>query len=142
MKFDELLAVSGLPGLYIMVANKSNGLIVEELKTKKRRFASSRKHQFSPLASIGIYTDDGDTVELKKVFRNMNEQYEDTSPPAAGAGDEEIREYFEDVLPNYDKDRVKVNDMKKAIKWFLFLRENAAELFQEENKTDRSESTE
>ncbi len=142
MKFDELLAVSGLPGLYTMVANKSNGLIIEELKTKKRRFASSRKHQFSPLASIGIYTDDGDTIELKKVFRNMNDQYEDTPPPAVNAKDDDLREYFEDVLPTYDKDRVKVSDIKKAIKWFLFLRENASGLFQEDDKADEMDTSE
>ncbi len=142
MTFDDLLAVSGLPGLYTMVANRSNGLIVEELKSKKRRFASSRKHQFTPLGSIGIYTDDGDTVELKKVFRNMNDQLEDNPLPSANSPENELKEYFNDVLPNYDRDRVKVNDIKKTIKWFGFLSENGIELFQEDEKTDETSKSE
>ena len=123
MNFDEIIAVSGLGGLYRMVANRSNGLIVEELSSGKRRFASARKHQFTPLASIGIYTDDGDTVELKKVFRNMEDQFEDNPPIDANSSGEELREYFSDVLPNYDEDRVKTGDIKKVIKWFVFLKE-------------------
>lgn len=138
MTFDDLLAVSGLPGLYTMVANRSNGLIVEELKSKKRRFASSRKHQFTPLGSIGIYTDDGDTVELKKVFRNMSDQLEDNPIPTPTSPDSELKEYFNDILPNYDRDRVKINDIKKTIKWFSFLNENGIKLFQEEVQPEKS----
>ncbi len=124
MNFDEIIAVSGLTGLYRMVANRSNGLIVEELGSGKRRFASSRKHQFTPLASIGIYTDDGDAMELKKVFRNMQDQLEDNPPVAPSLAAEDLHEYFMDILPNYDKDRVKTNDIKKVLKWFAFLKEN------------------
>ncbi len=51
-----------------MAANRGNGLIIEDLASGKKRFASARKHQFTPLESIGIYTDDGDTTELKNVF--------------------------------------------------------------------------
>ena len=56
MKIEEFVAVSGLSGLYKMVANRNNGLIVADLDTGKRKFAPARKHQFTPLASIGIYT--------------------------------------------------------------------------------------
>lgn len=134
MNFDEIIAISGLGGLYRMVANRSNGLIVEELSSKKRRFASARKHQFTPLASIGIYTDDGDTLELKKVFRNMEDQFEDNPPVSSNGTAEELHEYFSDVLPNFDKDRVKTGDIKKVIKWFTFLKEN--ELLSLEETTD------
>lgn len=59
MNLDKLVAVSGMSGVYRMSANRSNGLIVEEIPTGKLKFASVRKHQFTPLESIGIYTDDG-----------------------------------------------------------------------------------
>ena len=101
MNFDEIIAVSGLGGLYRMVANRSNGLIVEELASKKRRFASARKHQFTPLASIGIYTDDGDTMELKKVFRNMEDQYEESLAEFICTGDKKM----ENALWNIRKAR-------------------------------------
>lgn len=127
------MAVSGLPGLYRMAANRNNGLIIEDLSTGKKRFASSRKHQFTPLESIGIYTDDGDTAELRVVFRNMLDQLEDNPPVDPGAPTEELQEYFADILPSYDRDRVKVGDIKKVIKWFTFL--NEKELLTEDEAT-------
>lgn len=124
MKLEKLVAVSGLPGLFRMVANRKNGLIVEEIGTGKHRFAPSRKHQFTPLESIAVYTDDGDSTELANVFRNMLDQLADNPPADANAGEDEIKEYFADVLPNYDKDRVRLSDMRKVIKWFYLLHTN------------------
>jgi len=124
MNLENLIAVSGLPGLYKMAANRSNGLIVEDIKTGKRRFASARKHQFTPLESIAIYTDDGESTELRMVFRNMKQQMEDNPPVSAGAKSDELHEYFTDVLPNYDRDRVSSGDIKKVIKWFNYLKES------------------
>ena len=126
MNLDKLIAVSGLPGLYRMAANRSNGLIVEDLETGKRRFASARKHQFTPLESIAIFTDDGDSVALKKVFENMREQLEDNPPINPNSGAEQLYEYFSDILPNYDPDRVHPGDIKKVIKWFTSLRSSGS----------------
>lgn len=124
MNLEKLIAVSGLSGIYRMAANRSNGLIIEDVKTGKRRFASSRKHQFTPLESISIFTDDGDSMELNKVFRNMKQQQEDNPPPAASAKSEELHEFFAEVLPTYDQDRVFNGDIKKVIKWFNYLDES------------------
>ena len=121
MNLEKLIAVSGLPGLYRMAANRSNGLIVEDLETGKRRFASARKHQFTPLESIAIFTDDGESVALKKVFGNMKEQLEDNPPVDSGSSASDLYDYFADVLPNYDPDRVHPGDIKKVIKWFTSL---------------------
>lgn len=121
MNLDKLIAVSGLPGIYRVAVAKNNGLILEDLDSGKKKFASSRKHQFSPLESIAIFTDDGDSIELKNVFRNMMDQMEDRPPVSASAKREELLDYFEDILPNYDKDRVFPGDIKKVIKWFSFL---------------------
>lgn len=120
MKLEEFVAVSGMPGLYRTVTNKSNGLIVEDLDSGKRRFASSRKHQFTPLATIGIYTDD-DTAELKVVFQNMLDQLSDNPPPEKNADAATLTSYFEKILPEYDRDRVHIKDIKKTLRWFSFL---------------------
>ncbi|NBC07404.1 MAG: hypothetical protein GVY26_09450 [Bacteroidetes bacterium] len=136
MKLDNLIAVSGLPGIYRMAANRSNGLIIEDVKTGKRRFASSRKHQFTPLESIAIYTDDGESTELKNVFRNMQQQIED-NPPPKGSAAEDLHEYFADVLPNYDRDRVFTGDIKKLVKWFNYLQDSG--LFPDEGNGSTEE---
>ncbi len=142
MNLENLIAVSGLPGLYRMAANRNNGLIIEDLKTGKRNFASSRKHQFTPLESIAIYTDDDDSTELKNVFQSMYTLLADTPPVSVNAPSEELHDYFSNVLPNYDRDRVFVGDIKKIIKWFNFLNESGAIQADEVEETEEARSEE
>jgi hypothetical protein len=120
MNLTKIVAISSLPGLYKIVANKTNGLIVESLDDSKRRFVSARRYNFTPLESISIYTMI-DSVELEKVFRNMLDQQEDNPVPELTATADELREYFLDVLPDHDTERVHVGDIKKVIKWFKAL---------------------
>lgn len=120
MNLTKIVAISSLPGLYKIVANKSNGLIVESLDDSKRRFVSARRYNFTPLESISIYTMI-DSVELEKVFRNMLDQLEDNPVPDLTETADVLREYFLDILPDHDQDRVHVGDIKKVIKWFKAL---------------------
>jgi len=123
MKFDEMVAVSGMSGIYKLVANRSNGLIIEDVDSGKRKLAPARKHQFTPLASIGIYTGEEDTAELAVIFRTMRDQFEKNPPVAASSSADELSTYFASILPEYDRDRVFSGDIKKVIKWFKFLHE-------------------
>lgn len=127
MSLEKLVAVSGKSGIFKMVGNRSNGLILQDLDTQKRVFASSRLHQFTPLESISIYTEDenqqDETASLAMVFTNMIDNmdlYPPVSPKASGL---DIRQYFAKILPNYDRDKVLVSDIKKIIKWFNYLTE-------------------
>lgn len=123
MDLKEFVVVSGMPGIQKVVTTRSNGMMVANVDTGKIRFASVRKHQFSPLETISIYTDDNDSVELKSVFQNMLDQMEDNPPPAVKSSKDVLRDYFTDILPNHDKDMVHISDIKKAIQWFNFLNE-------------------
>ena len=138
MKLKDLVAVTGMSGLYKMAGNRNNGMILEDLDSGKRRFASMRKHQFTPLESIAIYTND-DSTEIAKVFRNMLQQKEDNPPVKVSAKSDVVREYFTDILPDYDPDRVHVSDMKKVIKWFNFLDERGLLSLEEEKITSDEE---
>ena len=122
MNLKDLIAVSGISGVFRIAGNRSNGLIIEDLDTGKKKFAPARRHQFTPLESIAIYTDD-DSTELAKVFSNMLEQIEDNPPINPNAKPDDLREYFADVLPDFDRDQVSSGDIKKVIKWFNFLNE-------------------
>ena len=141
MKFDDLVAVSGLPGIYKMVANRSNGLIVESIIDEKRRFASARKHRFTPLASIAIYTNT-DTVELKSVFNTMFEQLATLPLPAHNCSSEEAHSYFAGILPDFDRDRVYISDIKKVVKWFSFLNDRGLVPFEEETPEEQENESE
>jgi hypothetical protein len=118
MNIENLVAVTGLPGLHKIVANRDNGLIVEDLETKKTRFCSSRKHQFSPMETIAIFTDDNDSEQIEKVFQSMLDQKAKNPVPAPKASAEDLKTYFEKILPNFDRDKVHVSHIKKVIKWY------------------------
>lgn len=109
-----------MPGLYKAVTNRANGLIVEDLTTNKTSFVSARKHNFTPLETIAIYTMEG-TEELVHVFETMKEKKESIPLPEAKADKMAFMQYFDEILPDYDEDRVHVKDMKKVVKWFKLL---------------------
>ncbi len=139
MQLDKIVAVSGtMNGIFRMAANRSNGLILENLDTGKRKFASIRRHQFTPLNSVGIYTDDGDSVEIAQVFRAMLEQLEENPPIDPKAKKEDLRAYFKKVLPNHDEDNVYPRDIRRVIKWFSFL--HSRDLLKEEEATTEETS--
>ncbi len=141
MNLSRLVAVGGFPGIYRMVTNKSNGLIVEDLKEGKRQFVSSRTSNFTPLESIFIFINnqEEESIALKEVFRKMLENIETIPVPAIKAADKEFKDYLAAVLPDYDRDRVYVSDMKKLIKWFSFLNDaGALSLEDDEPKTEEA----
>ena len=124
MKLSEILAVTGLPGLYKVVTERKGGLIIENLADGKRRFAPQRKHQFAPLESMAMFTDDGEAEPLSKLFGRMNEQAEDNPAPDTKSSKNVMFEYIADVLPNFDKDQVHVSDIKRLLKWYHFIKDN------------------
>jgi len=122
MNLDSFVSVSGASGIFKLVTSRSNGLVVEDIDNQKVKFFSSRKHQFTPLASVAIYTLE-DSVEMKVIFQTMLDQLAKNPPPSTKAPSHELHEYFEKILPDFDEDKVYISDIKKVIKWFNFLNE-------------------
>lgn len=122
MGMEKYLAVSGLPGLYTLVTNRKNGLIIENPTNGKRQFVAARRHQFTPLESVAIYATDVESLEIREVFAKMDSAFETTPPPELNSSKEVLFDYFEKVFPTFDRLRVYPNDIKKTIKWFLFLK--------------------
>lgn len=122
MRLKDLVVVTGFPGVQKMVVNRNNGMVVEDLDSGKTRFAPIRKHQFSPMESISVYVDgDDDSVEIRTVFQNMYDKLADAPLPKLDAKSDELRAYFATVLPEHDRDRVHISDIKKIVRWFQFL---------------------
>ena len=117
----NFVAVAGISGVQKLVVVRQNGLIIENLDTKVRKFVPLRSHEFSPFETISVYTDDNDTVPLALVLMNMRDQLTDNPLPSEKADSATLRAYFAAILPNFDRDRVHVSDIKKALKWFTFL---------------------
>ncbi|HKK88431.1 MAG TPA: DUF5606 domain-containing protein [Saprospiraceae bacterium] len=140
-KIDEVIAVSGSSNLYKMAVNKSSGLVLEDMSTGKKRFFSARKHQFTPLGSIAIYTVD-DSRPLQEVFEMMQAAEIDFQPPSHKAEPQEIIEYFEEVMPDYDPEQVNPGDIRKVLKWYNFLTEHNFFQNAEESPSDNLEEEE
>lgn len=118
---ENIVSVSGLPGLFLMEASRSNGLIVKNMDSGVKQFVSVRKHQFTPLRSIAIYTY-SDSTPIEELFAKMTELKSDNDVQAILKSDNKVlADYFRQVLPDYDEDRVYPSDMKKVLKWFAFL---------------------
>ncbi|HQU95256.1 MAG TPA: DUF5606 domain-containing protein [Saprospiraceae bacterium] len=118
---DNIVAVSGVPGLMFMETNRSNGLILKDMDSGKKQFYSVRKHQFTPLRSIAIYTYD-DSTPIDVIFEKLNSLKTDNNISDILKSDNRtIANFFRNVLPDYDEDRVYPSDMKKVLKWFDFL---------------------
>jgi len=118
MNLENILAVTGMPGLYRLITTRNNGLIIEDFESGKRTFISLRKHQFTPLESVGIYTYD-DVVDLPEVFLKI--QSSGLPIPDISAAASEYHKFLREVLPEYDEDRVYLSDIKKLSKWYTFL---------------------
>ncbi|MFW5753916.1 MAG: DUF5606 domain-containing protein [Marinilabiliaceae bacterium] len=114
-----ILAISGKPGLYKMITNARNSIIVESLIDGKRMpaYATSK---ISSLEDISIFTDDGD-ANLAEVFARIFEQGIAINPAKASAND--LKKAFREALPEYDEDRVYVSDIKKVFSWYNLLKE-------------------
>ena len=117
-----ILSISGYPGLYKMVSQTKNGIIVEQLETKKRMPAFST-HKISSLEDIAIYTEDEEVI-LKEVFKNIYEVTEGKEAISHKAPNQELKDFFAKALPNYDQDRVYTSDIKKVVSWYNILRNN------------------
>ena len=138
MKLDKIISVSGLPGLHKLMASRSNGLLIESLDTKKRQFVSARKHQFTPLVSVGIYTY-MDTIGLDEVIKKIHAN--ESTIPDVNDKAENLRSWFKGLVPEHDEDRVHINDIRKLLKWYTALRTYAwDEINEEEDSVETTTS--
>lgn len=120
MNLTKVLAISGKPGLYHLETQTRSGFLATSLADGKRISVGIRNN-VSLLSEIAIYTLEKE-VHLTEVFTNMK-NFEDgkearISPKSDGAT---LEEYFSQVLPNYDRDRVYASDIKKIIQWYNLL---------------------
>ena len=115
----DILAISGQPGLYPYVAPSMRGVIVESLLDGKRMNASATS-RVSALTEISMFTE-GEDIALADVFTNIWNYTEGKEAISHKESAERIQEEFAKVLPEYDRDRVHVSDMKKCFSWYNIL---------------------
>ena len=118
-ELQELAAISGMPGLYRLVRAARHGVLVESLDEKATRTLAPARNKVSLLSEISIYTQDPEeTVPLTEVFERIYQKHGAGSPVTSKSSEGELTDFLAGVIPDYDRDRVYLSDIKKLASWY------------------------
>jgi len=119
MDLTKVISITGQGGLHKVVAKSKSGFIVESLIDGKRTQTYSH-FKISALEEISVFTTKDDVL-LKDVYKKIFEK--ENGGPAIDhkASDDELKKYFEAAIPEYDKERVRISDIRKCIQWYNIL---------------------
>ncbi len=137
----DILSISGHGGLFKYLKKSRNGIIVEHLETGKRMNADATA-RVNALEDISVYTVDGD-VPLKDIFKAISEK--ENGGPSLNpkkTSSNKLREYFEEIAPEYDDEKVYVSDIKKILKWYNTLQRLEMLNFEEDEQEDQENAEE
>ncbi len=132
MGLDKILAISGKPGLYELTAQTRGGFVAKSMLDGKK-IAVNMRHNVSVLSEIAIYTYT-EEVPLGEVFEKIKEKENGEKAISHKSSKAELEDYFAEVLPDYDVDRVYTSDIKKIVQWYNLLIENGMTDFSKEEK--------
>lgn len=133
--------VAGYPGLYRILKPGRSGVIVEAIDAKKNKTMMGPQARVSVLNDISMYVDRPDaasadqSVPLGDVFMAVASTFGDDLPITSKADGAELADFMSQVLPDYDRERVRDTDIRKLISWYGILREFAPETFEQPEAT-------
>ena len=139
MDLSKILSISGKPGLFKLVGQTKSGAIVESLLDQKR-FPVFPHDKISSLEEISIFTTDED-LPLKEVMKKISEKENGGPALDPKSGNDLVWKYFAEVLPEFDKDRVYVSDVRKVLSWYNLLLEKELLDFSEVEEETKEETT-
>ncbi|ARV05201.1 hypothetical protein BTO04_00160 [Polaribacter sp. SA4-10] len=138
MEFNKIISVTGKPGLYQVVSQSKNAIIVESLIDNKR-LAINTTQNVSLLENIAIYTYEED-VPLLNIFKSMFEKTEGKEAISHKESAKKLEAFFTEVLPDYDAERVYTSNIKKVIQWYNSLVKSGMDFSKIEATTEEVES--
>ena len=141
MALDKILSIGGKPGLYKLLTQTRAGFVGESLLDGKR-VTVSLQNNVSVLSEIAIYTLE-EEVPLREVFQKIKDK-ESGKKTSIGHKEDKLKleEYFFEVLPDYDEDRVYASDIMKIIQWYNILHDQGITDFSEGDDEDIAKSEE
>lgn len=131
MDLKEIASISGKGGLFKIVKPTRSGVIVESLDDKAARMVATANHRISVLKEISIYTSDAEgSTPLENVLQTIHQEFGDDPGVDNSSSSEELKAFLQHILPEYDRDRVYVSDIKKLVGWYKILLQYAPETLQ------------
>ena len=139
MILKDIIAISGQQGLFKFIAQGKNAMIVEHIETGKRTSAFSSS-KVSSLEEISIFTENEDTP-LGKIFNNIYDK-ENGGPAIDSKSDpDKLKKYFEEIVPDYSREKVYVSDIRKVFLWYNILQKKNLLVREEPENKSAPEST-
>lgn len=139
MKLDKVLSISGKPGLYELKAQTRGGFVAESMLDGKK-ISVNMRHNVSLLSEIAIYTYT-EEVPLREVFQKIYEKENGGEAISHKESKAKLEDYFREVLPDYDEDRVYISDIKKILQWYNLLVSKGVTDFSKGDENTSEEST-
>ena len=120
MGLDKILSISGKPGLYQLKSQTRSGFVAQSLIDGKN-ISVSAQNNVSILSEIAVYTLT-EEIPLGKVFTAISDKEKGNKTSISHKdGKDKLEEYFFEILPDYDEDRVYASDIKKIVQWYNLL---------------------
>lgn len=136
MSLEKILSISGKPGLYQLKTQTRSGLLAESIVDGKKISVSARQN-VSLLSEIAIYTLT-EELPLSEVFSKISKKENGGEAISHKSSKDELEEYFFEVLPEYDEDRVYPRDIKKVIQWYNLLTKNGITDFSDKSTEEET----
>ncbi|MEJ6589360.1 MAG: DUF5606 domain-containing protein [Crocinitomicaceae bacterium] len=140
MDLKEIISITGRPGLFKVVAQGKNNVIVESIVDKKR-FPAYASDRISTLADISIYTTDED-AKLLDVLASFHDHYEGKVCPSHKEDLSVLEGLLKKILPNYDQERVYKSDLRKIFQWYNILINAGIKIKEDDKKAESGEDKE
>lgn len=122
MDLSQIIAISGKPGLYLVISQSANSIIVENLENK-RRMPAFATNKISALEDITMYTTEED-VPLGDIIQNIYDKEKGGAAISHKEDQKTLRKYVDSVLKNCDHDKVYDSDVKKLLQWYNLLQKS------------------
>lgn len=131
MELKDIASVAGKSGLYKVVKPTRTGVILETLDAAKKKLIVGANARVSLLKEISIYTTGAESsIMLEDVFDTIYAKYAKDLTISHKGNESELQQFIQDVVPNYDEDRVYMSDIKKLISWYKIMIAQLPELFE------------
>ncbi|MDR0386294.1 MAG: DUF5606 domain-containing protein, partial [Prevotellaceae bacterium] len=131
----KIVSISGQPGLYMYLSQARHGIIVENIKDGKRTCIPSTV-KVSSLAEITIFTNSSNDLLLKEIFLKIKEKNGGEKAISHKSPNEELMAYFEEIVPEYNRDKVYPHHVRKMLEWYNILQESQLLDFAEDSNDD------
>ncbi len=142
MDLKEIASVSGKGGLFKIVKPTRSGVILESMDEKASRLVANANHRISVLKEISVYTNTSEgSVPLEEVFQTIYKEFGDDPGIDSSSSPEELKAFLQHNLPDYDRDRVYVSDIKKLVSWYKVLLQYAPETLQAPKETEETQKS-